>query len=179
MIVFLTHSRFCRRIIDIAALACVFVLVAPIEADEPVRATRQMVVTANPWATEAGLKILRAGGNAVDAAIAIQLVLSMVEPQSSGIGGGAFMLFSPAPEALEDSAQIVAYQGRETAPALATSDMFLDQNGQTIEYQDSAIGGLSVGVPGVLRMLEQAHQENGRLPWPALYISHRARRKGI
>ncbi|SVB74009.1 uncharacterized protein METZ01_LOCUS226863, partial [marine metagenome] len=106
MIVFLTHSRFCRRI-GIAALACVFVLVAPIEADEPVRATRQMVVTANPWATEAGLKILRAGGNAVDAAIAIQLVLSMVEPQSSGIGGGAFMLFSPAPEALEDSAQIV------------------------------------------------------------------------
>ncbi len=170
MIVFLTHSRFCRRI-GIAALACVFILVAPIEADEPVRATRQMVVTANPWATEAGLKILRAGGNAVDAAIAIQLVLSMVEPQSSGIGGGAFMLFSPAPEALEDSAQIVAYQGRETAPALATSDMFLDQNGQTIEYQDSAIGGLSVGVPGVLRMLEQAHQENGRLPWPALFTS--------
>jgi gamma-glutamyltranspeptidase/glutathione hydrolase len=152
-------------------LAWAFALVAPIEADEPVRATRQMVVTANPWATEAGLEILRAGGNAVDAAIAIQLVLSMVEPQSSGIGGGAFMLFSPAPEASEDSPRIVVYQGRETAPALATPDMFLDQNGQTIEYRDSAIGGLSVGVPGVLRMLEQAHQENGRLPWPTLFTS--------
>ena len=74
MIVFLAHFRCCRRI-GIAMLAWAFALVAPIEADEPVRATRQMVVTANPWATEAGLEILRAGGNAVDAAIAIQLVL--------------------------------------------------------------------------------------------------------
>ncbi|MGE4658718.1 MAG: gamma-glutamyltransferase, partial [Gammaproteobacteria bacterium] len=144
-------------------------MAGPVAANEPVRAITQIVVTANPRASEAGLRILRAGGNAVDAAIAIQLVLSMVEPQSSGIGGGAFMLFFGAPASSGAPVQITAYQGREKAPALATPDMFLDQNGRILDYQDSAIGGLSVGVPGVLRMLELAHRDHGRLSWRALF----------
>jgi gamma-glutamyltranspeptidase/glutathione hydrolase len=135
---------------------------------EPVHAERQMVVAANPHASEAGIRILRAGGSAVDAAIAVQLVLSMVEPQSSGIGGGAFMLVYDAPQ---DGAApaVVAYQGRETAPAAATPDMFLDGRGSERPFMEVGFGGLTVGVPGAMRMLELAHAEHGRLPWPDLF----------
>jgi len=123
-----------------------------------------MVATANPHATRAGLEILRAGGSAVDAAIAAQLVLNLVEPQSSGIGGGAFMLHYDAA-----SGRLDAYDGRETAPASATPEMFLDDAGQPMDFWDAVIGGRSVGVPGLLRMLALAHRQHGRLPWARLF----------
>lgn len=146
------------------------------ERAEPVRATEHMVVAANPHASAAGIEILRAGGSAVDAAIAVQLVLSLVEPQSSGIGGGAFMLFYDAPPvagaangSADARAVITAYEGRETAPRAATPDMFLDADGRPASFQAVGAGGLAVGVPGVVRMLEMAHRDHGRLPWADLF----------
>jgi gamma-glutamyltranspeptidase / glutathione hydrolase len=134
----------------------------------PVRASKEMVVSANRYASEAGLKILHEGGNAVDAAIAVQLVLSLVEPQSSGLGGGAFMLLYDEPSGGGKPA-IVAYEGRETAPAAATPDMFLGENGRAASFAQVGVGGLAVGVPGVLRMFELAHREHGKLPWAKLF----------
>ncbi|HZL93951.1 MAG TPA: gamma-glutamyltransferase, partial [Vicinamibacterales bacterium] len=154
--------------VAIAAIAAVFASVATAQAVEPVRATTQLVVSANPHASEAGRQILRAGGGAVDAAIAVQLVLTLVEPQSSGIGGGAFMLVYAAP-GVGERAPITAYEGRETAPAAATPDMFLNATGRAEPFGNVGVGGLAVGVPGVLRMLELAHRDHGRLPWAALF----------
>ncbi len=122
---------------------------------------RQAVAAANPIAAATGRDILRAGGSAVDAAIAMQLVLGLVEPQSSGIGGGAFLLY-------DDGRTVRAYDGRETAPAAATPDLFL-KNGQPIPFRDAVVGGRSVGVPGVMNMLELAHRQHGRLPWARLF----------
>ncbi|MHA1112987.1 MAG: gamma-glutamyltransferase [Alphaproteobacteria bacterium] len=123
-----------------------------------------MVSAANPLAAETGRDILRAGGGAVDAAIAMQMVLTLVEPQSSGIGGGAFMLrYDRARNA------VTAYDGRETAPAAAAPDMFLNADGKPLAFFEAVVGGLSVGVPGVPRMLALAHREGGRLPWPVLF----------
>src|SRR5690606_31173577 len=119
----------CSRIVAAtAALSVLLVAGAPLRADEPVVAERFMVVAANPHAARAGHEILKAGGSAVDAAIAVQAVLSLVEPQSSGIGGGAFMLYLDAPDEPGETAEIIAYEGRETAPAAATPDMFLDDD---------------------------------------------------
>jgi gamma-glutamyltranspeptidase/glutathione hydrolase len=134
----------------------------------PVQATRQLVVAANPLATAAGRSILRAGGSAVDAAITVQLILTLVEPQSSGIGGGAFMLVYDAPRPGEPG-RIAAYEGRETAPAAATPEMFLGPNGRPESFASIGVGGLAVGVPGALRMLELAHREHGRLEWAELF----------
>jgi gamma-glutamyltranspeptidase/glutathione hydrolase len=160
-----------RLFLQAAALFAVGFAYAPFEgaADEPLHAAKQMVVTANPHASAAGIEILRAGGSAVDAAIASQLVLSLVEPQSSGVGGGAFMLVFDAAEAAGDQARIEAYEGRETAPAAATPDMFLDDSGRPLGFGAVASGGLAVGVPGVMRMLALAHGEHGRLPWAQLF----------
>jgi gamma-glutamyltranspeptidase / glutathione hydrolase len=133
-------------------------------AKEAVASKRDMVVAANPLAVDAGLRMLELGGNAVDAAIATQLVLNLVEPQSSGIGGGAFMLFHNGKSGL-----LTAFDGRETAPAAARPDRFLDASGKPLEFHDAVIGGRSVGVPGVLRMLELAHRQYGRLPWAQLF----------
>ena len=138
-------------------------------AQEPVVAERYMVVAANPHAARAGDAIIRAGGGAVDAAIAVQAVLSLVEPQSSGIGGGAFMLHFDAPDDEGGAGEIIAYEGRETAPSTATPDMFLDENGNPLPFTQAAFGGLAVGVPGVMRMLELAHRQHGRLPWADLF----------
>jgi len=154
--------------VAMAAMAAVFASAATAQAVAPVRATNQLVVSANPHASEAGRQILRAGGGAVDAAIAVQLVLTLVEPQSSGIGGGAFMLVYAAPAAGE-RAPITAYEGRETAPAAATPDMFLNTTGHAESFGNVGVGGLAVGVPGVLRMLELAHRDHGRLPWRSLF----------
>lgn len=129
-----------------------------------VTADRQMVVAANPLAADAGRQILRQGGSAVDAAIAMQMVLTLVEPQSSGIGGGGFLLHYGA-----ERKRVDAYDGRETAPAKATADMFLDAEGKPLAFNEAALGGHAVGVPGVLRMLELAHDEHGRLPWARLF----------
>jgi gamma-glutamyltranspeptidase/glutathione hydrolase len=138
-------------------------------ADEPVRAEQQMVVAANPHAAEAGIRILREGGSAVDAAIAVQLVLSLVEPQSSGIGGGAFMLHLDRPAQATEPAEVTVYSGRETAPAAAGPDMFLDEHGRPGNFMQVAYGGLAVGVPGIMRMFEMAHRDHGRLPWADLF----------
>lgn len=118
------------------------------------------IAAANPYAVEAGAEILKRGGSAVDAAIATQAALGLVEPQSSGLGGGAFLLhFDPATDKLE------AYDGREVAPASATPDRFIGSDGAPMKFYDAVASGLSVGVPGAVRMLALAHQEHGRLAW--------------
>ena len=128
----------------------------------PVHAVRHMAAAANPLATEAGQQMLRKGGSAIDAAIAMQAVLALVEPQSSGIGGGAFIMYW-------DGKRVQAFDGRETAPAGATADMFIGADGQPIPFPQAQVGGRSVGVPGVLRALEMAHQQHGKLPWHELF----------
>ncbi|MCB1180477.1 MAG: gamma-glutamyltransferase [Chlamydiia bacterium] len=124
----------------------------------PVYTHQAMVTTANPFATKVGVAILKKGGNAIDALIGIQAVLTLVEPQSSGIGGGAFLLYFA-----KETGKIVAYDGRETAP-LAAHETFLTATGET-----PVIGGQSVGVPGVLKMLNWAHRKYGKLPWKELF----------
>ncbi len=123
-----------------------------------------MVAAANPHAAEAGRYILRLGGNAVDTAITMQMVLNLVEPQSSGIGGGGFLLHYDSA-----SGKLSTYDGRETAPTGATEDMFLDFFGEPQAFFEAVVGGKSVGVPGLLRMLELAHQHHGKLPWKSLF----------
>ena len=129
----------------------------------PVTSRHFMVAAANPLAVEAGYRILKQGGSAVDAAVAVQLVLNLVEPQSSGIGGGAFMLFHDGKRG-----SLVAYDGRETAPAAARPDRFLDADGKPMGFVAAVIGGRSVGVPGVVALLGEAHRRHGRLPWATL-----------
>ena len=119
------------------------------------------VAAANPLATDAGYQILLAGGSAIDAAIAVQMVLTLVEPQSSGIGGGAFVLH-------HDGKKVEAYDGREAAPLAATDKLFLDAQGKPLPFMDGVVSGLSVGVPGTLTVLELAHKEHGKLPWATL-----------
>ena len=121
------------------------------------------VATANPLATEAGYQILKAGGSAVDAAIAAQAMLTLVEPQSSGIGGGAFLLLS-------SDQGIQAFDGREIAPSAATGDLFLNEEGEPLAFMEAAASGRSVGVPGLLKMLELAHQQHGVLEWADLFV---------
>ncbi|WP_409433344.1 gamma-glutamyltransferase family protein [Litorimonas sp. RW-G-Af-16] len=122
-----------------------------------------MVAAANPLATQAGLDILEAGGSAVDAAIAVQAMLGLVEPQSSGLGGGAFMIvYDP------DAAKVWAYDGRETAPAAITPELFLDpKTGKPLRYFDGIASGRSTGVPGAVVMLHMAHEDYGKLDWAA------------
>lgn len=124
------------------------------------------VAAANPLATQAGFEVLKAGGSAVDAAIAVQMVLGLVEPQSSGIGGGAFLLHSTSGEG---APKVQAFDGRETAPAAATEDMLLNADGKPLAFHAAVVGGRSVGTPGVLRMLAQAHAQHGKLPWAKLF----------
>ncbi len=126
-------------------------------------AERHMVSAANPYAAEAGREILRAGGSAIDAAIATQLVLNLVEPQSSGIGGGAFILYWDAA-----TKELKAYDGRETAPASARPDRFL-VDGQPMPFDEAVRSGLSIGVPGIVRLLEMVHKQHGKLPWARLF----------
>ncbi len=122
---------------------------------------QEAVAAANPLATEAGARILRAGGSAIDATVAVQMVLALVEPQSSGIGGGAFLMH-------HDGKRLQAFDGRETAPASAGPDLFLAANGNPMPFKEAVVGGRSVGVPGAVRMLSMAHQQHGRLPWAQL-----------
>ncbi len=120
------------------------------------------VAAANPLATEAGYQTLKAGGSAIDAAIAVQMVLTLVEPQSSGIGGGAFLLHSNA-------GKVEAFDGRETAPASANENLFIGADGKPMPFYDGVVGGRSVGTPGTVRMLEMAHKQYGKLPWAKLF----------
>ena len=133
-------------------------------------AQKFMVAAANPLAADAGYQMLKKGGSAIDAAIATQLVLTLVEPQSSGIGGGAFLLYSTAKG-------VQAFDGRETAPANADEHLFQNADGSPVSRATGVVGGRSVGAPGVLRMLELAHKEHGKLPWatlfgPAIKLAH-------
>lgn len=124
--------------------------------------TRFAVAAANPLATDAGYQVLKAGGSAIDAAIAVQMVLTLVEPQSSGIGGGAFLLHY-------DGRDVEAFDGRETAPMGADERLFLGADGKPLAFYDAVVGGRAVGVPGTIRMLEVAHRQHGKLPWAALF----------
>ncbi len=131
--------------------------------DKPGWATEKFAVaSANPLSTDAGYQVLKAGGSALDAAIAVQMVLGLVEPQSSGIGGGAFLLHAAGRD-------VTAWDGRETAPAAADEKLFLNSDGKPMAFYDGVVGGRSVGVPGAVRMLEQAHKVHGRLPWAELF----------
>ena len=132
-------------------------------AKPAVEASALMVAAANPLAVQAGYEVLKEGGSAVDAAIAVQLVLNLVEPQSSGIGGGAFLMHFDA-----KTGRLVTYDGRETAPAEATPDLFLGPDGKPLPFNDAVVGGRSVGTPGTVRLLEHVHKAHGRLPWDRL-----------
>jgi gamma-glutamyltranspeptidase/glutathione hydrolase len=165
-----------RRCGVIAAVLLAIAAVASAQAPAPERAVaridktpvvsnRHMVAAAHPLAVDAGYGILVRGGSAVDAAIAVQLVLGLVEPQSSGLGGGAFMLVHDARHN-----RLVAYDGRETAQAAAKPDRFLERDGKPLAYHDAVVGGRSVGVPGVVALLAEAHKRHGRLPWATLFV---------
>lgn len=134
-------------------------------APEPQSGTARhaMVAAANPLATQVGVDVLKAGGSAVDAAVAIQAVLGLVEPQSSGLGGGAFMVYYDA-----RTRQVTAYDGREKAPMGATPRLFLDDQGKPLPFSDAVLGGISTGTPGAVAMLDMAHRDHGRLPWADL-----------
>jgi gamma-glutamyltranspeptidase / glutathione hydrolase len=139
-------------------------LLAAWPAEGTTLAKRHMIAAANPYAVKAGLEMLRQGGSAVDAAIATQMVLTLVEPESSGIGGGAFLLlYDPKTK------RMTSFDGREFAPASATPEMFLDPSGKARAHGDAIPGGLSVGVPGVVAMLETAHKKYGKLAWAKLF----------
>ncbi|MGB5102908.1 MAG: gamma-glutamyltransferase family protein [Steroidobacteraceae bacterium] len=122
------------------------------------------MAAANPFAVEAGLAVLREGGSAADAAIAVQAALGLVEPQSSGLGGGAFLMHYDA-----ETGEVTAYDGREAAPAGASPDMFLGADGKPLPYRDAVTSGRSTGAPGAIAMLGLVHERHGRLPWNSLF----------
>src|SRR4030088_2669228 len=163
------HRLRALRVVLIASLsiaASIAAAKAPLpaaDAQVPVKQTAA-VVAANPLAVEAGAEILRKGGSAVDAAVAIQAMLGLVEPQSSGIGGGSFMMYYDAATNV-----VTALDGREKAPAGATPDMFLDENGKPMSYVQAVRTGRSPGVPGAMRMLADAQGRLGKLPWRELF----------
>ena len=133
------------------------------QAGIPVRAEKWMISAANPLAAEAGARVLAAGGSAADAMIAAQAVLGLVEPQSSGLGGGGFLVWYDAA-----SGEITTLDGRETAPLAATPRLFQDEHGEPLDFWEAVIGGRSVGVPGIPALMAAAHARWGRLPLPML-----------
>lgn len=162
-----------KRLVLIAALVLLGACTSPSPIQQPEAASgltakpgwtfqRQAVAAANPLATEAGAQVLRVGGSAVDAAIAVQMVLTLVEPQSSGIGGGAFLLH-------HDGRRLQAFDGRETAPAAVDEKLFLNAQGDPLPFATAVASGRSVGVPGAVMMLALAHRQHGKLPWARLF----------
>ncbi len=150
--------------LGLTALGACAVIPPPPEGSSSTYAQNHMISAANPLAAEVGRDILRAGGAAIDAAIAAQMVLTLVEPQSSGIGGGAFLMHFN-----KTSGAIDSFDGRETAPKSASPKMFLKADGKRKNFYDAVVGGSSVGVPGIMRMFEAAHNEHGKLPWKNLF----------
>lgn len=161
------------RIVRTLALAAALALgsctaTPPPAASPPQVAAQPFVVAANPLAAQAGLEVLRRGGSAVDAAIAVQAMLSLVEPQSSGVGGGAFMTYYDG-----GSRQVSVYDGREVAPAQASPEMFVGQDGKPLPFATAVLSGRATGVPGAVKMLALAHREHGKLPWGTLFADAR------
>ena len=154
----------------VAVLACAsFSACSAAQAPAPetvaeTRTAEPFVIAANPLAAEAGINVLKRGGSAVDAAIAMQAMLSLVEPQSSGVGGGAFLNYYDA-----RTRKLTIYDGREVAPAQAVSTMFLDGAGKPLPFDTAVLSGRATGVPGAVKMLALAHDEHGRLPWNGLF----------
>ena len=128
-----------------------------------VSSKQYMVSSANPYASEAGMRVLSKGGSAIDAAIAVQMVLNLVEPESSGIGGGAFALYWD-----KENKSLQSFDGREKAPMAADGKLF-QQGGENMNWWEALAGGRSVGVPGVVAMMEKVHQQHGNLPWAELF----------
>lgn len=167
-----------RHLLKVAAATALVLATATSEAPQALARTTEtsdakqqsgharhaMVAAANPLATQAGVDVLKAGGSAVDAAVAIQAVLGLVEPQSSGLGGGAFMVYYDA-----KTRKVTAYDGREKAPMGVTKRLFLDERGKPLPFFDAVLGGISTGVPGAIAMLDMAHHDHGRLPWAGLF----------
>lgn len=160
---------------SLVTLAAALVLQAPIAQAQPAAsdpkptvktgvAAHAMVAAANPLAVEAGVQVLKAGGSAIDAAVAVQAVLGLTEPQSSGLGGGAFMVYYDA-----KTGRTTAYNGRETAPAGAGPAMFLGADGKPLPFVQGVLSGRSTGVPGAVAMLAQAHKDHGKLAWKGLF----------
>ena len=134
------------------------------QAGAPVEAATWMVAAANPVAVEAGARVLEAGGSAADAMVAVQAVLGLVEPQSSGLGGGAFLVWYDAA-----SGTVTTLDGRETAPLQATPRLFQDAAGEPLKFFDAVVGGRSVGTPGTPMLMEEAHRRWGRANWGGLF----------
>ncbi|MBY5935234.1 gamma-glutamyltransferase [Tateyamaria omphalii] len=134
------------------------------DAGEPVTAENYMVAAANPLAVQAGVEVLARGGSAADALIAVQLVLGLVEPQSSGLGGGAFLVYYDAA-----TEELTTLDGRETAPFAATPDLFQTEDGEPMGFFDAVVGGRSVGTPGTPALLEEAYLRWGSVGWPSLF----------
>src|SRR5579872_1650357 len=159
-----------RSIATIAAIALLFAAgEAAAQADAPrelqsATTSHAMVAAANPLAVEAGVKVLQRGGSAIDAAVAVQAVLGLVEPQSSGLGGGAFLVYYDA-----KSRRTIAYDGREMAPTGARRDMFLGADGKPLPFFTAVLSGRSTGAPGAVAMLALAQKEHGRMAWRALF----------
>ncbi|AEX23504.1 gamma-glutamyltransferase [Vibrio sp. EJY3] len=131
-----------------------------VEQKQLKKAKNYMVTAANPIATQAGADVIEQGGNAIDAMVAVQLMLGLVEPQSSGIGGGAFLVYWD-----NDKQKLTTFDGRETAPLAATPQLFLDDNGQPLQFYDAVVAGRSVGTPGTVKLLWDTHQKYGKLEW--------------
>jgi gamma-glutamyltranspeptidase/glutathione hydrolase len=154
------------RLLGLAAAALLAgCATAPSDTAAPAPAPQQIfVAAANPLAADAGMAVLRRGGSAIDAAIAVEAMLSLVEPQSSGLGGGGFITYYDA-----RTRQVAVYDGRETAPAGAVPDMFVGANGEALPFREAVVSGRATGVPGIVRALHLAHREHGRLAWSGLF----------
>lgn len=150
---------------SLSLLGCTIAPAAPpAPAPEAVSAAEPFVIAANPLAAKAGIEVLKRGGSAVDAAIAVEAMLSLVEPQSSGLGGGAFITYYDA-----GSRSVAVYDGRETAPAQATAGMFLKADGTPLPFREAVLSGRSTGAPGAVAALAMAHRDHGRLAWSTLF----------
>ena len=156
--------KLCNALAIFVAASCAPVPAQPVP--RPSARNEPFVIAANPLAAQAGAEVLKRGGSAVDAAIAVQAMLSLVEPQSSGMGGGAFMNYFDAA-----TGKITIYDGREVAPAQATPGMFLDSAGKPLAFDTAVVSGRATGVPGAVKMLALAHQEHGKLAWRTLFGS--------
>lgn len=156
----MTGFTFKRIYLTLAFMAAILLVLWGCSSDQ----RSYMIATANKHASAAGLEILQKGGSAIDAAIAVQLVLTLVEPQSSGIGGGAYLLHWDKAKDV-----ISAYDGRERAPMAVKPDLFLGDNGRPMRFFDAVVGGRAVGVPGIIAMFWKAHKAHGKLPWASLF----------